>query len=143
METVKSKRRTKKKQRSLRQQCKELRKNKQVIPEAHARLKHLRVAPRKARLIADMIRGRDVETATNVLNFSDKKAAQPMLNLLKSVVANAKQDSEKRDESLLYIQKIWVDGGRTVHRFRPRAMGRASRIRKTMCHITIILKEKE
>lgn len=143
METVKMKRRAKKKERSPRKERQRLRREEGMVPDIRARLNHLRVAPRKARLIADMVRGQDVDTAQQILEFSHRAVAGPMLTLLNSAIANAKNEDDRLDETNLYIDSIWVDAGRTLHRFRPRAMGRASRIKKRMCHITLVLKEKE
>lgn len=143
MDTVKPNRRTKKSKRSPRKQRRAYREEHGKLPEVRARLHHLRMAPRKVRLVADMVRGENVESAMLQLEFSPRAAALPMLKLLKSAVANAKNEDERRDESNLVIHQVWVDEGRTLHRFRPRAMGRASRIRKKMSHITIVLKEKE
>ncbi len=143
MDTVKPNRRVKKSKRSPRKKRREEREANGKLAEVRARLHHLRMAPRKVRLVADMIRGKDVDNALLLLEFSARLAARPVLTLLKSAVANAKNDDERRDEGNLYIDKIWVDAGRTLHRFRPRAMGRASRIRKKMSHITIVLKERE
>ncbi len=143
MDTLKENRRTKKSKRSPRKQRRAYREEHGKLPEVRARLHHLRMAPRKVRLIADQIRGMDVDTAILKLEFSPRLAARPMLKLLKSAVANAKNEDERRDEDNLYVHNVWVDEGRTLQRFRPRAMGRASRIRKKMSHITIVLKEKE
>jgi len=143
MDTVKPNRRVKKSKRSPRKKRRAEREEHGKLSEVRARLHHLRMAPRKVRLVADLIRGKDVENALLLLEFSPRLAARPMLKLLKSAVANAKNEDERRDEGNLYIDKVWVDEGRTLHRFRPRAMGRASRIRKKMSHITIVLKERE
>lgn len=144
MDTVNTNRRTKKSKRSPRKRRRAEREaNNGKLSEVRARLNHLRMAPRKVRLVADLIRGKEVDNALLLLEFSGRLAARPMLNLLKSAVANAKNEDERRDEGNLYIHNVWVDEGKTLHRFRPRAMGRASRIRKKMSHITIVLKERE
>ncbi len=109
-----------------------------------AKLRHLRMSPRKVRLVADAIRGLDVESAQNQLEFMNKRAARPMLKLLKSAVANAEHNSAaaglKRDN--LYISELRVDEGPTLKRWMPRAMGRATPINKRTSHITIVLDEK-
>jgi len=104
------------------------------------RLKNLRIAPRKVRLIADLIRGKSAEEAQNILNFTIKKASVPLSKLLKSAINNAKKNFQI-DESNLYISKILVDEGQKYKRWMPRARGSASEIQKKTSHITIILDE--
>ena len=105
-----------------------------------AKLRYLRIAPRKVRLVADLIRGKSVEEAQTVLNFLTKKAAGPMLKLLKQAVANAKNNFQL-DESNLYIAKILVDEGPKYKRWMARARGRADEIQKKTSHVTIVLDE--
>lgn len=143
MDTVKPNRRTKKSKRSPRKVRRAYREEHGQLSEVRAVLHHLRMAPRKVRLIADQIRGQNVEKAMLLLEFSPRSAAGPMLTLLKSAVANAKNENERRDEGNLVIHKVWVDEARMLRRFRPSPMGRAARIQKRMSHITIVLKEKE
>lgn len=107
-----------------------------------AKLKHLRTSPRKVRLVADLIRGMTVEEAEKQLRFSTKKASVPILKLLNSAIANAKQNANLAKENL-YIAKIVVEVGRTLKRWRPRAMGRAARIMKRTSHIILSLEQKE
>ena len=102
------------------------------------KLSSLRVAPRKVRLLIDLIRGMSVEKALHQLQFSKKDAAKPLIKLLNSGVANAKHNHEMKKETLI-IKTAFVDGGPTLHRWIPRAMGRATPIRKRTSHITIIL----
>ncbi len=109
--------------------------------EAKAVLRGTRISPQKARLIADLVRGKDAGEAINTLRFMPKKAARIMRKLLESAVANASQN-EAIDIDTLYIKTIFVDGGSTMKRIRPRAMGRASRILKRSSHITVILDEQ-
>ena len=109
--------------------------------EATAKLQNTRISPQKARLIADVIRGENAETAINALRFMPKKAARLIRKLLESAVANASQN-EAIDVDTLFIKTIYVDGGPTMKRIRPRAMGRASRILKRTSHITIVLDEQ-
>jgi large subunit ribosomal protein L22 len=108
--------------------------------EVRARLRFARLGPRKARLVADLIRGKRSEEALNVLSFTKKAAAKIILKLLKSAVANATQ-KKNIDVDRLFIKKITVDQGPTMKRFQPRALGRATMIRKRTSHITIILDE--
>jgi large subunit ribosomal protein L22 len=107
----------------------------------HASLKHLRISPRKVRLVADMIRGEPIEKALNYLTFSPKRAAVPVKKLLNSALANADQrDDIDIDE--LVVKTIFVDEGSTWRRWLPRAMGRATRLRKRHSHVTIELGEQ-
>lgn len=109
--------------------------------EVRARLRFTGMAPRKARLVADLIRGKRSEEALNILSFTKKAAARILMKLLKSAVANATQ-KKNIDVDHLYIKKITVDQGPTMKRFQPRALGRATTIRKRTSHITIVLDEK-
>ncbi|MGQ9508611.1 MAG: 50S ribosomal protein L22 [Thermodesulfobacteriota bacterium] len=109
--------------------------------EVRARLRFARLAPRKARLVADLIRGKRSEEALNILSFTKKAASRVILKLLKSAIANAQQ-KKTIDVDRLYIKKITVDQGPTLKRYTPRALGRATMIRKRTSHITIVLDEK-
>ena len=106
-----------------------------------AKLRHLRMSPRKVRLVADTIRGLDVEVVENQLSFMNKKAALPMLKLLKSAIANA-ENNFKLKKNNLYISELRVDEGPTLKRWMPRAMGRATPVNKRTSHISIVLNEK-
>ena len=108
--------------------------------EVSARLRFARMAPRKARLVADLVRGKKSEEALNILTFTKKAAAKIIIKLLKSAIANATQ-KKTVDIDRLYIKKITVDQGPTMKRFQPRALGRATMIRKRSSHITIVLDE--
>lgn len=103
-----------------------------------AKLSHLRIAPRKLRLIADLIRGKSVIEAERILNFAVKRGVKDILKLLKSAVASANHNFQQ-DQSNLYIAKITVDEGPKLKRWMPRARGSASEIQKKTSHITIIL----
>ena len=103
-------------------------------------LRNCRVAPRKARLVIDLIRGKQVEVALDLLTCCDKKTAPIFRKLLLSAVANASQQSDV-DVDELVVQSAWVDEGKTIKRFPPRAQGRAAPIRKRNSHVTIILDE--
>jgi len=106
-----------------------------------AKLNNLRTSPRKVRLVADLIRGMMVMEAEKQLRFSTKKASVPILKLLNSAIANAKQNAGLAKENL-YIASIVVEAGRTLKRWRPRAMGRAGRIMKRTSHIILSLEQK-
>jgi len=108
--------------------------------EVKAYLRHLRMAPRKVRLVADLIRGKSVEEAQNILNFTTKRVALPLLKLLKQAIFNAKNNF-RLDEKNLYISKIIVDEGPKLKRVFPRARGHADEIQKKTSHITLILDE--
>ncbi|RLA93079.1 MAG: 50S ribosomal protein L22 [Deltaproteobacteria bacterium] len=108
--------------------------------ETQATARYIRISPRKARYVADLIKGKKVEEALDILTFTPRKASSIISRVLKSAVANASQN-ESIDVDTLYIKKIFVDGGPILKRFRPRAMGRANRIRKRTSHITVVLDE--
>ena len=107
-----------------------------------AQAKYVRHAPRKARLVVDHIRGKSVEEARAILNHTPRAAAVDVLKLLESAVANAENNHEL-DADELVIRKVYVDEGPTLKRYRPRALGRATRIRKRTSHMTIQLSPKE
>ena len=107
--------------------------------EVRARLRYLQASPQKVRLVADLIRGKDVQEASNILELSKKSAARPVQKLLKSAVANAEHRDEKVDIDRLFVSEIWVDPGPTLKRIRPQPMGRAFRILKRQSHLTIKL----
>jgi large subunit ribosomal protein L22 len=109
--------------------------------EVKAKLKFVRVSPRKAQLVADLVRGKGSEEAVNILTFTKKAAAKIIIKLLKSAIANATQ-KKNIDVDRLFIKKITVDQGPTMKRFQPRALGRATTIRKRTSHINIVLDEK-
>jgi large subunit ribosomal protein L22 len=109
--------------------------------EAVARLRNYPTSPRKMRLLADLIRGMDVEKALNTLKFSTKHPSVPLEKLLLSAIANWKVKNEGQDVSGagLYVKTIFVDGGRVIKRMNPAPQGRAYRIRKRSNHVTIIV----
>ena len=109
--------------------------------EAKARARFIRISPQKARLVADTIRGKNVDEAITTLRFMPKKGARILRKVLESAVANANQN-EAIDVDTLYVKTIFVDGGPMLKRIRPRAMGRASRILKRTSHITVVLDEQ-
>lgn len=100
-----------------------------------------RISPQKARLVADQIRGKDVEAAVNILNFSDKKAAQLMSKVLNSAIANA-ENNEGADIDELKVTSAFVDEAPTMKRMRARAKGRGNRILKRTSHITVTVGNK-
>lgn len=107
-----------------------------------AKLRYLRIAPRKVRLVADLVRGKKVVEAQTLLRFLSKKASLPLVKLLKSATASAKNNFQL-EENNLYISKITVDEGPKLKRWQPRARGQAYEIQKKTSHITIILDEFE
>jgi len=109
--------------------------------EAVARLRNYPTSPRKMRLLADLIRGVEVENALNTLKFSAKDPSVPLEKLLLSAVANWRVKNEGVDvaEANLYVKTIFVDGGRVLKRMRPAPQGRAYRVRKRSNHVTIIV----
>ena len=109
--------------------------------EAKAVARYVRIPPQKVRLIMDEVRGKKVEAALRVLTFSPQKGARLLRKLINSAVANAGANKEV-DVDTLFIKKIFADQGPTMKRFRPRAMGRATRVIKRMSHLTVILDEK-
>lgn len=109
--------------------------------EAKAIAKYIRISPQKARLVVDLVRGKKVEDAKSILQYTKKFAAGIVSKVLKSAVSNAKQNPNI-DDSILYVKEIFVDQGPSLKRWRARAQGRAASIKKRMSHITIILDEK-
>ncbi|MDD3840374.1 MAG: 50S ribosomal protein L22 [Clostridia bacterium] len=107
-------------------------------PRAIAR--YVRIAPRKVKIVVDLLRGKTVDDALAIVRNTPKAASSVMEKLIKSAVANA-ENNQGMDGSNLYISEVFVNEGPTLKRFRPRAMGRASRIRKRTSHITVILDE--
>ncbi len=104
--------------------------------------RYVRVSPYKARQVADQIRGKDLEEARYIIRFSPKAAARLVGKVLESAVANAENNNGLRAEDLVVVN-CYVDEGPTLKRWRPRALGRATRIRKRTSHITVILGERE
>ena len=110
--------------------------------EVAARLKGAQISAQKARLVADQVRGMPVEEALSLLEFSPKKAAHIVKKLLDSAIANA-ENNEGADVDELKVSSIFVDEGMTMKRLRPRAKGRADRILKRSCHITVKVADGE
>ncbi len=122
------------------EQLKEQRKN-----MYYAKLRNHPSSPRKMRLVAELIKGKDVEQAYNILTYTPNAAAVPLKKLLISAVANWEQKNEDTtlSESDLYVKNVLVDQARTLKRIQPRAQGRAFRIRKRSCHVTLYLDVKQ
>ncbi|MBQ4478256.1 MAG: 50S ribosomal protein L22 [Bacteroidales bacterium] len=109
-----------------------------------ARLVDNNTSPRKARLMADLVRGKNVDYALNVLKYSKKESAEKIRKVLLSAVANwqAKNENSRVEDSHLYVKEIFVDGGRVMKRLRTAPQGRGYRIRKRSNHITIVVDSK-
>jgi large subunit ribosomal protein L22 len=110
--------------------------------EVAARLKGAQISAQKARLVADQVRGKPVEEALSLLEFSNKKAAHLVKKVLDSAIANA-ENNEGADVDELKVSTVFVDEGMTMKRLRPRAKGRADRILKRSCHITVKVADGE
>lgn len=109
--------------------------------EAKAVARFIRISPQKARLVADIVRGRNVEEAVNTLRFMPKKGARILRKVLESAVANASQN-DAIDVDTLYVKTIFIDAGPMLKRMMPRSMGRANKILKRTSHITVVLDEQ-
>ena len=109
--------------------------------EAKAVARHVRIAPRKAKLVADLIRSKKVNKALTILKFTPKGASPIIEKVVKSAIANA-ENNHNLDKENLYISEIYANQGPTLKRFRPRAQGRASQILKRTSHIGVVLREK-
>ena len=110
--------------------------------EVAARLKGAQISAQKVRLVADQIRGKGVEDALDILNFSNRKGAALLRKVLNSAIANA-EHNEAADVDELRVSTVFVDEGMTLKRLRPRAKGRADRILKRSCHITVKVADSE
>ena len=104
--------------------------------------RHVRVTPRKARRVVDLIRGMPADEAQAVLQFAPQSASDPVGKVLASAIANAGQSSQQLDAGTLVVSRAWVDEGPTMKRFRPRAQGRGYRINKRTSHITVIVSDE-
>ncbi|MDQ3952873.1 MAG: 50S ribosomal protein L22 [Actinomycetota bacterium] len=110
--------------------------------EAIATARYIRISPTKARQVVDLIRGRHVDDARRVLRFNERAASTTVGKVLDSAVANAEHNRGLPADELV-VARAWVDEGPTLRRFRPRAMGRATRIRKRTCHISVVVGRPE
>lgn len=110
--------------------------------EARATAKYVRVSPRKARIVVDQVRGKDIPRAREIVAFSERAIAETVGKVIDSAVANAVNNHGMSDKNL-FIKAVFVDEGPTMKRFRPRAKGSASPIRKRTSHITVIVAPRE
>ena len=111
------------------------------VKEARATLKYARISSRKVKIVADLIRGKDVNEALSIVKFTPKASSEIIEKLLKSAIANAENNHEMKSENL-YVAEIFANQGPTLKRIRPAAKGSAVRIRKRTSHITIVVKER-
>ncbi|TYP67760.1 50S ribosomal protein L22 [Paenibacillus methanolicus] len=111
------------------------------MSQAKAHANNVRIAPRKAQLVVDLIRGKKVGEAIAILRHTPKAASPIVEKLLNSAIANAEHNYQL-DANKLVVEQVFVNQGPTMKRFRPRAMGRASRINKRTSHITLVVSEK-
>ena len=111
--------------------------------EARATAKFIRVSPQKARLVIDLIRGKNAGEAINILRFTKKRVSGQVEKVLRSAIANAEQKSESVDVDRLRVSRAYVDEGPRVKRVRPAPMGRAYRYQRHMSHITVVVEEPE
>ena len=107
-----------------------------VLPGARAVARHVRISPMKARRVVNLVRGLPAKEALTVLQFAPQAASEQVYKVLASAIANA-ENNERLDPDALLVSEAFVDEGPTMKRFRPRAQGRAYRIRKRTCHITV------
>ena len=107
-----------------------------VLPGARAVARHVRISPNKARRVVNLVRGLPAKEALTVLQFAPQAASEQVYKVLASAIANA-ENNERLDPDALLVSEAFVDEGPTLKRFRPRAQGRAYRIRKRTCHITV------
>lgn len=114
----------------------------EVVPCASATLKYARISSRKVKIVADLIRGKDVDEALAIVKFTPKAASEIVEKLLKSAIANAENNHGMKSNKL-YVAEIYANQGHTLRRIRPAAKGSAVRIRKRTSHITIVLKERD
>lgn len=110
--------------------------------EAKAIAKHIRISPRKVQIVADLVRGKDVQEALTILKFTPKKGAKELEKVMKSAAANAEHNLDL-DIDNLYVSEVYANQGPTLKRFRPRAQGRAFQIKKRTSHIGVVVKERE
>ena len=110
--------------------------------EAKATLKYSRISARKVKIVADLIRGKNIDEALSIVKFTPKASSEIIEKLLKSAIANAENNHDMKSQNL-YVAEIYANQGPTLKRIRPAAKGSAVRIRKRTSHITIVLREKE
>ena len=122
----------------MKEKAKARKENREKRPHATAR--YVRISARKVKIVIDLIRGKNVSEALSILEYTPKAASEPVAKLLKSAIANAENNLEM-DPSKLYVAEVFANQGPTLKRIRPRAQGRATRIRKRTSHIGIVLDE--
>ena len=110
-----------------------------------AKSKYVRISPRKMRQVLDLVRGKRVDEAINILHFTIKSASLPIEKAIRSAVANLGnlEEGERIDIDQIYVKEAFVNEGPTLKRFRPMSMGRAGRIRKRSSHLTIVLEDSK
>ena len=113
----------------------------EIIPQAEATLKYARISSRKVKIVADLIKGKDIDEAMAILKYTPKASSEILEKLLKSAIANA-ENNNQMSHSKLYIAEIYSNQGPTLKRIRPAAKGSAVRIRKRTSNTTIVLKER-
>lgn len=111
--------------------------------EARATAKYIRVSPQKARLVVDLIRGKNAGQAVNMLRFTKKRVSAEVAKVLRSAISNAEQKSENVDVDRLVVTRAYVNEGPRMKRIRPAPMGRAYRYQRRMSHITVVVEERE
>lgn len=116
--------------------------NEEVVTSASATLKYARISSRKVKIVADLIRGKDVEEALAIVKFTPKASSPIIEKLLRSAIANAENNHGMKSNKL-YVAEIYANQGPTLKRIRPAAKGSAVRIRKRTSHVTIVLKERD
>ena len=116
--------------------------NQEIIPQASATLKYARISSRKVKIVADLIKGKEINEAIAILKYTPKASSEILEKLLKSAIANAENNHNMAHEKL-YVADIYANQGPTLKRIRPAAKGSAVRIRKRTSHITIVLKERD
>ena len=113
------------------------------MSQSICKVKYIRQSPYKVRFVLDSIRGKKVDYALDFLQFSNKKAARFISKALKSAISNHSQKDENFDQSSIYVKEAYIDEGPKIKRFRPSAMGRASRILKRTSHLTVVVGDKK
>lgn len=112
------------------------------IKQARAKAMNVRIAPRKVRVVVDLVRGKNVGDAMAILSFVPKRASEVVLKVIKSAAANAEHNLELNPDRL-YVSQAYVDVGPTLKRFQPRQRGQAFQIKKRSSHITVVVRERE
>ena len=113
-----------------------------MLEESKCEMKFIRQSPYKVRFVLDSVRGKKIDYALNFLEFSNKKAAKFISKALNSALSNYAQKNENFDSSLLYLKEAYVDEGPKIKRFRPAAMGRATRILKRTSHLIVVVESQ-